>query len=147
MAATILVLSRRVSVEEWNASDSPVLRHIPLELQDPSAVQEIRDADIFTKTLGIEWNARGDFFRLTAGPMPRHEVLTKPKLVSDIAKIFDVLGWFSPSIVHMKILMQCTWERRLNWDDPVPQDIYFIWNVGDLNWSYSLPSTFPGTIN
>lgn len=31
-------------------------------------------------------------------------------LVSDIAKTFDVLGWFSPTIVKVKILLQRLWK-------------------------------------
>ena len=86
------------SLVQGNASDSMVLQHIPLELRDTCAVQKINEADVYTKTPGIEWNAHGDYFRLIVGAMPHFDVLTKRKLMSDIAKTFDVLGWFSPSI-------------------------------------------------
>ena len=112
---------------KWNSSDSMVLQHIPSELRDACATQEIHEADVYTKTLGIEWNAHGDYFRLAVGAMPHFDILTKRKLVSDVAKTFDVLGWFSPSIVPMKILLQRTWERKIDWDDPIPQDLYEVW--------------------
>ncbi len=41
------------------------------------------------------------------------ETLTKRGLVSDVAKTtktFDALGWFSPSTIKAKILMQQLWE-------------------------------------
>ena len=114
-------------LRKWNASDAVVLQHIPSELRDTCTAQEINEADVYTKTLGIEWNARGDYFRLTVGAMPRFDILTKRRLVSDIAKTFDVLGWFSPSIILMKILLQRTWERKIDWDEPIPQDLYEMW--------------------
>ena len=46
--------------------------------------------------------------------------VTKRVLVSDIARTFDVLGWFSPAIVKMKIPLQGLWEEKVSWDDPVP---------------------------
>ena len=49
-----------------------------------------------TKTLGIQWNVLKDYFKLSV-PFPTpFETLTKCGLMSDVAKTFDVLGWFSP---------------------------------------------------
>ena len=55
--------------------------------------------------------------------------------MSDIVKTFDVLGWFSPAIIVVKILLQCLWEERIPWDDPVPTDIRDIWS----QWRDELP--------
>lgn len=114
-------------LRKWNTSESAVLKQIPAELRDASATQEIREADVFTRTLGIEWSASEDYFRLTVGEAPSSDSLTKRKLVSEIAKIFDVLGWFAPCIVSMKILLQRVWERKTDWDDLVPFDIKEAW--------------------
>ena len=63
-------------------------------------------------------------------PSDRHylvETLTKRTLASDIAKIFDVLGWFS------KILLQKLWQHKIDWDD----DVYLLSGVtGGLNLDY-----------
>ena len=53
--------------------------------------------------------------------------MTKRSVVSDIAKVFDTLGLFSPATVKMKILLQRLWEVRLDWDDPVPEDLLGVW--------------------
>ncbi len=37
-----------------------------------------------------------------------------------VAILFDVLGWFSPTVIKMKVLLQRLWEVKLDWDDPVP---------------------------
>ena len=76
-----------------------------------------------------------DSFRITINDFPEVAVYTKRSLTSDIARIFDVLGWFSPSIVQLKILLQRLWEAKVAWDDPVPQGIESSWR----SWRDELP--------
>ena len=86
------------------------------------------------KTLGIQWNSHLDHFRLTVAEFPESKNLTKRLLVSDIAKTFDALGWFSPSIIKIKILLQQIWELKIDWDDPLPSSIKDTW----LQWRTEL---------
>lgn len=71
----------------------------------------ISDSENYTKTLGIEWSSNSDHFRLTVADLPQVSGLTKQALVSDISKTFDVLGWYSPTIVKAKILLQALWSE------------------------------------
>lgn len=61
--------------------------------------------------------------------------MTKRSLVSDVAKTFDVLGWYSPTIVKAKILLQMLWLEKIGWDDPVPGAILQEWS----RWRRELP--------
>ena len=90
------------------------------------AIQEIHEADVYTKVLGIEWNADEDYFRLAVGAMQKSNTLTSAcnqmvcKLgvytkgimlchfwkLQEILRPLNVLGWFSPSVILMKILLQ-----------------------------------------
>ena len=128
-------------LRKWNSSEATVLEQIPTELKDLSPTQEISVADTYTRTLGVEWNATTDHFRLTIGSMPQLHILTKRSLVSDVAKTFDVLGWFSPSIILMKILLQQTWEMKIGWDDPVSDEIHAVWKQ-HLSFRCCQPNTF-----
>ena len=94
----------------------------------------ISNPESYTKTLGIEWNSTSDRFRLTVAAVPQINGLTKRALVSDIAKVFDVLGWYSPTIVKAKILLQLLWSEKIGWDDSVPQAILQEW----LRWRKEL---------
>ena len=47
--------------------------------------------------------------------------------MSDVAKTYDVLGWFAPAVFFAKCLLQRTWEARISWDDPVPREILIDW--------------------
>ena len=88
-----------------------------------NSTQALPSPDEYTNTLGVEWNAHLDHFRLTIVDLPPRENVTKRVLVSDIAKTFDVLGWFSPTIIKVKILLQQLWELKVDWDDPLPPEI------------------------
>ena len=90
----------------------------------------------YAKTLGLEWNTTFDHFRLIISNLSPPEIITKCTLVSDIAKIFDVLGWFSPTVIKMKMLLHRLWELKIAWDDLVPTSIQEIW----LQWLSELPS-------
>lgn len=53
-----LFAKAKLLLRKWNSNDPQVLEHIPSELQDPHLVHKIPDANEYTKTLGVEWNAR-----------------------------------------------------------------------------------------
>ena len=122
-------------LRKWNASEAAVLNNLPSDLKDLHVTQIFHDSVAeYTRTLGVEWNANSDQFRLTIAKLPALNNVTKRLLVSDIAKTFDVLGWFSPSTIKAKILLQRLWEQRVDWDDSVPLSIREAW----LHWRSEL---------
>ena len=114
-------------LRKWNSSELEVLQHIDPELREQNSVLTISDPDEYSKTLGIEWNSTHDQFRLAVADLPPQKGLTKRILTSDIARTFDVLGWVSPVVVKAKILLQRMWEVKVQWDDPVPQELEQTW--------------------
>ena len=120
---------------KWGSSEPSVLESIPADLRDSLATIILSDSDRYTKTLGVEWNATTDTFRVSVPELPRIECMTKRSLISDIAKTFDVLGWYSPTIVKAKILLQMLWLEKIGWDDCVPEAILEEWS----RWRQQLP--------
>ena len=55
--------------------------------------------------------------------MPK-KLLTMRMLLSTIAKIFDSQGLVSPFVLIPKILMQSCWEKKLPWDEKLPDDLH-----------------------
>ncbi len=98
-------------LSKWNSSDSYVLDAIDPSLRDAHEVLSISEGNEYTKTLGLEWNTTMDHFRLAVTNLSSPEGITKRMLVSNVAKVFDVLGWFSPTIIKVKILLQSSAER------------------------------------
>ena len=90
---------------KWVSSDPNVTEQIPVDVRGSSSTHIVDGCDQYTKTLGIEWNSTEDYFKLIIINLPPLKSLTKCMLVSDVAKPFDALGWFSPCIVLMKMLL------------------------------------------
>ena len=114
-------------LRKWNSSEAAVVQSIDPDLRDQQFLHTFSESDEYTKTLGVEWNACLDQFRLVITELSPQETLTKRVLTSDIAKIFDVLGWIAPVTVKAKILLQRLWEESVHWDDPVPEQTWFKW--------------------
>ena len=96
-----------------NSNKHAVLQHLPSKLKDTQSTHALPSPDKYTKTLGIEWNTTTDQFHLSISELPPIDCITKRVPVSDVAKTFDVLGWFSPTIIKVKILMQHFWELKI----------------------------------
>ena len=122
-------------LRKWNSNEPEVLNHLPAELKESQSTQTIAEDDQYTKTLGIEWNSVTDNFRITVTELDYRNTITKRMLISDVSKTFDVLGWFSPTIIKVKILFQRLWELKMDWDDPVPMEIQLPWS----QWRSELP--------
>ena len=114
-------------LRKWNCSNPSVLDLVPEELRESQAVCTLPIESGYTKTLGIEWNTVMDHFRLRISKLPQVDKITKRFLVSDVAKTFDVLGWYSPCTVKMKILFQQLWEMKIDWDEEVPDSVCESW--------------------
>ena len=89
----------KFQLHKWNLSSSEVLDHVPPELRESRVVNTLPHAEEYSKTLGLEWNSHLDLFRITVSDLPHVGCLTKRGLVSDVAKVFDALGWFAPTTV------------------------------------------------
>ncbi len=87
------------TLRKWNSSNPAVLTSIPAELKDAQALCTLSDTGDYTKTLGVGWNVVMDHFRVAVSDLPPVDNVTKRMLVSDIAKMFDVLGWFAPCTI------------------------------------------------
>lgn len=122
-------------LRKWKSNEPTTLQHLPTHLLDPQTSHTIPDSDGFSKALGIEWSTGLDCFRLSVADFPHLETVTKRALVSDVAKTYDVLGWFAPCIIKVKILLQRLWEANVGWDDPAPDTIRESWE----KWRLELP--------
>ena len=71
-------------LHKWNSNVPIVLKHVPNKYKDPLSLQVIPNSEGYTRTLGIEWNAKLDQFRLKVFELPGLKEVTKRFLVSDI---------------------------------------------------------------
>ena len=55
-----------------------------------------------TKTLGVEWTVFLYELSLAFTKLPDYDEVSKRVVVSDIAKVFDAMSWYSPVIIKIK---------------------------------------------
>ena len=121
-------------LNKWKTSE-PVSEHIPSHLLDKKTLQEITCTYAFTIVLGIEWDTNSDTFCPLISSPSSEGTLTKRTLLSLIARLYDILGWYSPALIKPKILLWRLWENGLDWDDPVSQPMRETWE----RWCGKLP--------
>ena len=51
---------------------------------------------------------------------------------AELSTIFDLQGFLIPTIIQPKQIIQLLWQRKIYWDDPLPQDLEIRWK----NWIY-----------
>ncbi|GIY58539.1 hypothetical protein CDAR_607721 [Caerostris darwini] len=82
------------------------------------------------KVLGLVWNQEEDMLRVdVTSLLESFKFLenTKRSVLSTAAKVFDPVGFLSPFVVRIKRLMQEIWERGLDWDSKLPEDLESKW--------------------
>ena len=87
---------------------------------------------------GITWDVRGDAFRFqsTAGDTIKGPV-TRQKMLSALASIYDPLGFLNPLIIQDKIILQAT-QMKTAWDEEVAPALQSKWT----DWMSSLRLRF-----
>ena len=110
------------NIVKWRSSSSTVLDQIP----DDICEHEVTKQDLVDRTdakhpkaLGLIWESSEDVMATQVEMVPRFET-TKRGVISDVSRVFDVLGWLAPAIVPMKLVFQKLWLEKIGWDEQVP---------------------------
>lgn len=88
------------------------------------------------KLLGIEWNKNKDTIAVMFPP--HEELCTKRVVLRTIAKVYDPLGLVSPILLKAKLIFRDICERKISWDETLPDDLQRRWK----NWTKNLPKEF-----
>lgn len=110
------------TLRKWKSNCNEVLNDIAYD--DKEKVLEIETT---FKTLGISWQPSTDLFVFKSGDKLDVSQWTKRKILSEISKLFDPLGWLAPCIILSKLLMQDLWKLEIDWDEPVPELLNMKW--------------------
>ncbi|XP_065362180.1 uncharacterized protein LOC135955751 [Calliphora vicina] len=115
------------SLRKWTANHDYLLKGLsPDHLLDTEFLK-LSDS-CKTKTLGLRWNAGTDKFYFQLKNNPDRNSVTKRSVLSEIAKLFDPAGWFSPKIIVAKIIMQQIWKDETNWDEELKPSTLQQWH-------------------
>ena len=122
-------------LRKWRSNSQALLQTIPEELKEQENLLTIPAPGQCHKALGLHWNTAADTLHVATPQLEDNSSSTKRQVASDLARTFDILGWFAPSTVNAKAVMQRLWQLGLNWDEQVPPDIEDIWKT----WRNQLP--------
>ncbi|XP_064292696.1 uncharacterized protein LOC135309931 [Plodia interpunctella] len=113
-------------LQKWISNSEELLNRMRKVKQNTDEELKIK-ADNIVKILGLTWVPRADIFQYSVDLPPLTEPLTKRKVISDISRLFDPLGWLAPSIILAKVLIQKLWLAGIDWDQAVPKDLLSEW--------------------
>lgn len=126
---TDIFLSGGFPLHKWCSNSELVLNNIPDNQKVYHSSVNIK-IDNSVKALGITWEPNSDNFKLSIvfDNVINSNNLTKRKVLSTIASIFDPLGWLAPIVIVFKIFMQKLWLTGLGWDDELNSDLTKEWS-------------------
>lgn len=84
------------------------------------------DNDDSLKVLGLKWQPLSDTFSYSV--LVLNENCTKRSILSDIARIFDPLGFLTPITLYAKVIMQHIWTLGIDWDEKPPVEVCRTWS-------------------
>ncbi|XP_063994304.1 uncharacterized protein LOC135171606 [Diachasmimorpha longicaudata] len=122
---TALLTRGGLNLRQWASNDFRLLQGLPAEHINKKLQL---DSDKTLKTLGISWNSENDCITYKARSIIPENSITKRKIFSEIASIFDPLGLLGPIILKAKCVMQKLWEAKVHWDESIPSHLHTDWN-------------------
>lgn len=130
-------------LRKWASNEPSLLSHFPSSHlpSNPLQFEDDNIANASLKLLGLLWHPSSDTFQFNVQPMSVE--CTKRSMLSNLAKIFDPLGFLSPVTFLLKHLIHKLWSIKLDWDQNPPSDIVRLWKeyqteLPTLN-NFSLP--------
>ncbi|KAJ8983926.1 hypothetical protein NQ317_012146 [Molorchus minor] len=120
----VLLESGGFHLRKWASNNSIFLSSIPPEeCQQNSLSFDSQDYSI--KILGLIWDPSNDHFKYNIAPLDRP--CTKRTILSELARIFDPLGFITPLTFFAKHLIQHLWTLGLQWDEVPPAEVLQVW--------------------
>ncbi|XP_013182507.1 PREDICTED: uncharacterized protein LOC106128591, partial [Papilio xuthus] len=114
-------------LQRWSTNNSELLDHIQEDHRQATGGHLELKTDTVSKILGLTWNRSSDEFEYTVNLPPLETPVTKRRVISDIAKLFDPLGWIAPAIITAKVFIQRLWLSGIDWDQELPSSLMKDW--------------------
>lgn len=113
-------------LQKWASNNKNLMNSIT-EGKDSSVTEMEIKSDEVLRILGVTWHREADEFQCTVKLAPVEHPITKRRVVSDIARLFDPLGWMAPVITTAKVFIQRLWLSGIGWDSELPAPLLESW--------------------
>lgn len=111
-------------LKKWTCNYPELLSDLPEDYLYKNSLCFDSNSDT-TKILGLNWNSNSDCFSYSIDTI--NKTCTKRSILSDLARIFDPLGFLTPVTFLAKFIIQHLWALGLGWDDTPPDNILKLW--------------------
>ena len=112
----------KLPLRKWVSNDQTLVERLPPDMRGGDLVN-LFEADSTIRTLGITWQPQKDHFKFTCTLPKINPPVTKRQILSEIAKLFDPIGWLTPITIKAKIWIQRLWTLGLAWDEPLAENL------------------------
>ena len=86
-------------LHKWRSSNTSVVDNVPSNMRENEGHQIITPPAECHKALGLHWDTKKDSLHVSTPILAAGDKPTKRKIASDMAKTFDLLGWFAPCTI------------------------------------------------
>lgn len=101
------------------------MNSILAELHDSSKVLPLSSPSEHTKALCVHWNTEEDALHVATPQLDVGHPPSKCAVASAAAQIFNLLGYFSPATIPVRIQLQELWGgKNLKWDSVIPDELH-----------------------
>lgn len=130
---TLLLKRGGFELRKWASNNNLLLCNLPQDIIHSNSLHFDEKTENTIKILGLKWNPSEDTFSYSVRPLDKP--CTKRNILSELARIYDPLGFLTPVTLVSKLLIQQLWSLKLEWDDSPPQNILNQWE----NYKSQLP--------
>lgn len=117
------------NLTKWTSNSKKLLEKFPLE-ERSNAVQDLclDESSILTeKALGIRWHVNDDNLQFTSKIKERP--YTRRGILAVVASVYDPLGFLSPFVLPVKIMLRSICQQKYDWDDTLPEEHVTSWKI------------------
>ncbi len=107
------------------SNSKAVLRELPPSELAPKFINLDLQQLPIERALGMMWNVQQDTFGVMAANPDRE--CTRRGCLSVISSLYDPFGMVSPVVLVAKRILQISCQRKLAWDDQLPDDLMAPW--------------------
>ncbi|KAJ0175497.1 hypothetical protein K1T71_008656 [Dendrolimus kikuchii] len=113
----------RFDLVKWTSNSDFVMHNLPNSYKATEPVE--LDKSSHEKILGLYWSKLDDCFVFKVA-VPDNKC-TKRIILATVARLWDIMGFIAPVILHAKLILKKLWMSKIDWDDCPPHHILESW--------------------
>ncbi|XP_055715164.1 uncharacterized protein LOC129809379 [Phlebotomus papatasi] len=114
-----------MNLRKWTSNKPELLANLSEEQIEAKYLQ-LTENETLT-ALGVGWDPNTDQFSYKIKPTPRSGQMDKRIILSDLASIYDPIGWLAPVTIRARLIMQRACKDQVDWNKPVSKGIVDDW--------------------